>query len=112
MFEAGNLTLAGEFSGNKATTGGGIFSSASAALTLSDVTIAGNSALDGGGIDGAGTLLTLNVTIADNLISVGGMGGGLDVSGGSATLYNTLVAKNAVGVGTSDFTTSRVRSPR
>ncbi len=72
---------------------------ASAAVTLTNVTISGNDAVvDGGGIhttDGP-TLTVINSTITDN--EAGGVGGGVDVSsGGSHTLRNTIVAGNTAG---------------
>ena len=42
-----------------------------------------------------GTLTLVNATIAYNQAAT--FGGGLDVTGGTATLYNTLVAQNTAG---------------
>ena len=50
-----------------------------------------------------GSLTTLNVTIADNIVAVGGSGGGLDVATGTTTLYNTVVALNSIGIGTTNY---------
>jgi hypothetical protein len=64
-------------------------------LTITNSTIAGNrwaDDLDTGGIVSSGALKIVNTTIADN---VGAMGaGGLRVSGGTATLENTILARN------------------
>jgi fibronectin-binding autotransporter adhesin len=92
------------FQSNSASTtgsGGGIYSDKT--LSLTNVTVANNSALFGGGIDDAatGTLTALNVTIAYNTVATGGGGAGLNVAGGAtANLYNTIVALNTLGTGT------------
>jgi predicted outer membrane repeat protein len=80
-----NTTL----SSNDATNrGGGLFSSGNA--TLANVTISGNNADNTGGAVAitAGTSTLTNVTVADN---TGGTTDGLYRSGGSSTLFNTIV---------------------
>ena len=73
--------------------GGGIENSGT--LTLTNSTIAGNSMNfegEDGGIDNSGALLAVSTTIAYNF------GAGLyDEAGGTATLYNTIVALNILG---------------
>ncbi len=70
-------------------------------LTLSNVTFSGNSAgMSGGAVDMiSGTLTTVNVTIAGNSVDAPNSGGGLYLSGGTAALYNTIVASNTLGTG-------------
>lgn len=64
-------------------------------MTLVNCTVSGNSAgSDGGGIYNTGSLTLTNVTLAYNQTEHGG-GGGLHVSGGAATLQNTLLAANS-----------------
>ena len=85
------------------SAGGGLYNSG-AAVSLTNVTLSGNSSLaDGGGIrnrDG-GTLSLANVTISSNSISSGD-GGGLSLSTttGAVTLRNTLIAGNTDNAGT------------
>ncbi len=89
-------------SNNTAFQGGAIANDLNANLTLLNSTIADNSAgQNGGGINQAGTLVALSTTIADNVVASGGAGGGIDASSGTTTLYNTLVALNTAGTGTS-----------
>jgi hypothetical protein len=89
---------------NTAYSGGGI--SNLGQLTLTNSNIASNSAKVGGGITTFGawythtTLTVINSTIADNHVTSGGVGGGLDAfSDATATLYNTIVALNTSGTG-------------
>jgi len=88
-------------SGNAAGYGGGIDNQGT--LTATDSTIADNSAgLFGGAINDDGTLVAVNCTIAYNNVASGGSGGGLAVGYRStATLYNTIVALNTNGTGSS-----------
>ncbi len=77
-------------------SGGGIFNSGGT-LTVSDSTIASNTAATGGGIFNNGTLTVGDSTIADNS-ATSGLGGGIaNENGGSVTLNNTLVADNTSG---------------
>jgi len=90
---------------NRSPAGGGILNT-DGTLSLTNCTIADNSAsapnAGGGGIynEGAGTLTVTDCTIARNSASNGG--GIFNV--GSATLGNTIVADNSVtGIGYPDF---------
>ncbi len=78
--------------------GGGIFTYGT--MTVTNSTIADNSALEfGGGLKSAGTTTLTNCTIVYNSVASGGEGTGLNVSFGTATLDNTIVALNTVGAG-------------
>jgi len=67
-------------------------------LTLVNSTLADNAAgQNGGAIDSVGILTALNDTIAYNSVAAGGSGGGVDASSGTATFYNTIIARNAAG---------------
>jgi predicted outer membrane repeat protein len=71
-------------------------------VTLTNCTVANNSANVAGGIDDGGDLLIVNSTIAGNIAwtsSRFGGGGGLDTYFGAATLENTIVALNTLGSG-------------
>ncbi len=82
--------------------GGGIYNDGT--LTVTNSTIANNSAALGGGIYNTGTLTVYDSTIAYNTTSGGaGSGGGVDAVSGSATLYNTIVALNTDGSGADDI---------
>jgi len=87
------------FSGNTATEGGAIVNSSTATALLVNSTLADNSATTGGAIFNAGTLTAVNVTIAYNSVSSTGTGGGLDQTGGTALLANTIIASNTAGTG-------------
>ncbi|MFI5455752.1 MAG: beta strand repeat-containing protein [Isosphaerales bacterium] len=104
---SGALTItASTLSGNSVTdpfgTGGGIDENAGT-LTVTNSTIADNSAQHvGAGIhENNGTLTAVNCTIAYNTEpSAGdGFGGGMDITKGTATLYNTIIALNTDGTG-------------
>ena len=109
---------------NQAVNGGGGINNTTGSLTISGSTIAYNSAPAGGGIDNAATvtitnstlaensattagaalvnsatLTAVNDTIADNNVAAAGSGAGLEVTGGTATLDNTIVALNTAGSG-------------
>ena len=80
-------------SGNSGTTGGAIYNGGT--LTLNDSTVAGNVAsLSGGGIANFGALTVISSTIALNSVSSSGTGGGIETSGGTTGLYDTIVAQN------------------
>ena len=93
-------------SGNSVTgsfgAGGALYENGGT-LTVTNSTIAGNSAGGvGAGIDeNAGTLTSVNSTIADNTepSDGDGLGGGLNVDQGTATLNNTIIALNTDGAG-------------
>jgi hypothetical protein len=85
-------------SGNSAAEGGGAILT-NGPLYLTNVTIAGNSAatIGGGILQTDGPLTAVNVTITGNVAGIAGRGGGLEVDGGTAALYNTIVAQNTRG---------------
>ena len=86
------------FSGNTASgggsTGGGLY--AGSALSATNATFSGNTALlSGGGISDAGQVSLTSCTVAGNTVTgSGGHGGGIDDSGTALTLQGTLVATN------------------
>ncbi len=107
-----NSTISGNTAGGAITTGsgGGISMNGGGKLTITNTTIANNSAAtDGGGIDAVGDPTALptpipivvairNSTIAFNTAAAGAVGGGgiamHTIAGGSLTLSSTIVAKN------------------
>ena len=60
-------------------------------------TIAVNTAPLGAGIFNTGTFTLINDTIAYNVASTAGGGGGLDALAGTATLFNSILAQNTAG---------------
>ena len=111
----GTVTAFGStFAGNSASpsgSGGAIWTDQS--LTLTNDTLAGNSALFGGGIDNeqTGDLTAINVTIAYNTVGTAGAGGGLNLAAGTTNdLFNTIVALNTIGSGTV-FSPSDIAGP-
>ncbi|HXE97663.1 MAG TPA: choice-of-anchor D domain-containing protein, partial [Dongiaceae bacterium] len=80
----------GEVSGN--TTGGGIQNKGS--ITLTNVTVSGNSAPQATGIDNSGTATLQNVTISSNtaagLVTIGGIRN----VGGTVSVRNTIISGN------------------
>ncbi len=104
---AGTLTIADStVSGNSAAGDGGGIDNSLGTLTLINSTIAANTAASGGGIsnDQTATLIAISSTIADNVAAAAGDGGGLYVGGGTASLYDTIVASNTGGTSASDIT--------
>ncbi len=95
----GTMTFTGStIANNSAADGGGVANAAT--LTITNSTLAQNLATTAGGaIDNSATLTAVNDTIADNNVGASGSGAGLDASGGTATLYNTIVALNTAGSG-------------
>ena len=99
----GTLTVSNStISGNQADSGGGIANGGT--LTVSNSTLSGNSAYySGGGIGTSGTqpVRLTNVTLTANRANTGGgsyfFGGGLFVYTGSPVLHNTLIAGNFNG---------------
>src|SRR5262249_21605222 len=84
-----NSTLAG----NSAFDGGAITNNLASTLTLTNSTLAGNSvSVDGGAILNSGTLALTNRTLAPNTASA--LGGAIVNSGGTATIGNMLIAGN------------------
>ncbi len=92
---SGNLTLTEmTLTGNSAANGGALANESGGSLILSDVTLNNNSATTtGGAIDeeAGGSLTATNVTIANNTASTGGGIG----STGAVTLINVTVAYNS-----------------
>ena len=97
-------------SGNSVEEGiGGGIDNSSGSLTLTNATIAGNSAAGAGGIsnDQNATVTAISTTISNNVASGNATsGGGLYVKGGSAALFDTIVALNTAegGATASDIT--------
>ncbi len=89
--------------GNSAAVYGGGLYNLSGAATLTNTTIASNTAAmgEGGGIfNQSGQLATINATIAYNSVGSSGTGGGLFTTDDVATLYNTIVDSNTNSAGT------------
>jgi len=92
--------ISSTISGNSATDdGGGI---AAGSLTIDTSTISGNTAVNryGGGINVAGTTSITNSTVANNSAAVGG---GLRGNGYSVTTSNSIFANNTVSIAEPDF---------
>jgi len=88
----GTLTVTNStFSENIASHSGGGIYNGSGTLTVTNSTFSGNSSANGGGIRSVGTLTVTNSTFSEN----SGTGGGIEnVSPGTATLRNTIVANS------------------
>lgn len=103
LLNAGNTTLTGcTISNNSAAaSGGGVYNSGGATLSMTNCTLANNTVsggtnLGGAAISNGGTVVLLNCTIASNTSS--GVAGGLDNRNSSSfTIQNTLVAGNTGG---------------
>jgi hypothetical protein len=77
--------------------GAGVYASNST-LTVSNCTLAGNSAFDGGGIyAGGGSLTVSNCTLTSN--SAQAYSGGIEASVSSVTVSNTILTGNSAGYG-------------
>jgi len=87
------------FSGNTAFSGGAIRSGGT--LTLTSCTLSGNSATNNGGaIQNAGALTVTSCTFSGNsALSATATGGGINVRGGTLSLFNTIVAGNTASNG-------------
>jgi hypothetical protein len=70
-------------------------------LTVTDATVSTNGSNAGGGIVNSGTLALTDSTVSDNLIGVGNglNGGGIDNNGGTVTVTNSTLARNAAANG-------------
>jgi hypothetical protein len=85
---------------NSAVRGGGIEVDLTGSLTVVNTTIAGNRADDSGGglYQNGGSFAAYNATLAANIADAddlaGGVGGGLLLMAGAATLSNTILADN------------------
>ena len=83
---------------NSAFQGGGVSNNYGGTLTIVDSTLANNSANQyGGAIDNVGTLTTISSTIAYNTVTAGGIGAGIDAYGGTTILYDSIVVLNTNG---------------
>ena len=98
---SGVLTISGStLSGDTAGGQGGGVDLTNGTLMIDNSTLAGNTAATSGGgifVNG-GSLSAVNDTFAYNSVGTGGLGGGLDVEAGTATIENTIVALNFQGV--------------
>ena len=97
IYNVGTLNLvSSSIITNTAMTGGGggLYNDAGGPASLANSTISGNQTHGaGGGVYNRGNLTFTNCTIADNT-SLDSTGGGLNLSGGVASAYNTIVADN------------------
>jgi hypothetical protein len=98
---ASGLTIRNGNPGTGLPGGGGIYSAmgtTAATVNLTDVTVSGNSASHGGGIDNdvGSTLNLTNVTVSGNTGSLSG--GGIE-NMGTATLTNVTISGNTAGTG-------------
>jgi predicted outer membrane repeat protein len=95
IFNDAQMTLTNvTVSGNTAVQyGGGIHSQDP--MTLTNVTVSGNTAGNGGGVlhTGGSTMILLNCTIANNTIGAGGGPGGIRVYS-PVSMRNTIIANN------------------
>ena len=82
-----NLRICG---GVTTASGGGIRNAGT--LKLTGCAVVDNSAARGGGIESSGELTLINCTVAGN--SAKTTGGGLDISGGTVSVENSIVAGN------------------
>lgn len=99
----GTLTITNStISGNSSLNAGGGLYSDSGTMTLANSTVSGNTASGfGGGIYNQGLAHITNATIAGNR-TTGGSGGGVFYGfSGQTNIYNTIVAGNFFGGGTS-----------
>ena len=80
------------------STGGGIKNAGT--LTMTNVTLSGNSAGDGAGLENSGTSELINVTVSNNSAITNG--GGLNNSSGTLTIGNSIIFGNAASSGAED----------
>src|SRR5262249_9040003 len=78
-------------------SGGGIFNDLRVPLTVTNCTLSGNSASDGGGILNEGTLTFTNSTLSGN--SATSMGGGIFNDEGTMTVTNGTFSGNSAAGG-------------
>ncbi|MBI1916589.1 MAG: hypothetical protein HYS12_17915 [Planctomycetes bacterium] len=94
-----HVTLSGmtiQGGGGPGMDGGGIANALTAALTVSDCIVTGNSSYSGGGIYNIGTATIRNSTVSDNAASH--EGGGI-INYGTMTIYGSVVFGNSAGAG-------------
>ncbi|GAX41034.1 hypothetical protein NIES4075_20020 [Tolypothrix sp. NIES-4075] len=99
IYNGGTLTLTNStLAGNSASAGGGGIFNNNGILTLTNSTLAGNSASGGGGgiYNDDGTLKLTNSTLAGNSTNSGG-GGGI-FNNGTSTVSNSTLADNSASV--------------
>jgi hypothetical protein len=94
IYNKGSLSLSNStLTGNAAGDGGGILNAGTGTMTMSGDTVNNNTAKSfGGGIDNAGTLTIINCTIAANTAN---QGGGI-INIGVLNMDNSTVASNTV----------------
>jgi hypothetical protein len=99
---ANNTSTYSQFSLGPSGDGGGLYNSGQA--DLRDVTITGNSSINGGGIDNIGILSLANTIVAGNTLKGGTTGP--DVTGLVTSLGHNLIGKTDASSGwiTTDFT--------
>ena len=103
--------MASTFGDNSAgTVGGGIFNTGT--LTVTNSTFSGNSASSGGGIENlaSSTLTITNSTLANNVAD--DAGGGIANSGGTLTITNCLVGGNTAPTGPDVHNAGSIASAR
>jgi len=86
-----DVTVSGNFA--PASTGGGIYNVTGGKLTLTNVTLSGNSTGDAGGIYSYGTATLTNVTITGNTAS-GTAGGVYNYKNGTMSMTNVTISGN------------------
>ena len=91
-----NVTVSGNSGG---TLGGGIYNDASGLATLNNTTVSGNWASSAGGIRNQGTLTLNSSTVSGNTGGLdGGDGGGISNDTGTLTLNSSTVSDNTTGM--------------
>ncbi len=107
LYNLGSLTLSNStVTGDSAYNGGGIFNGSNGTMVMSGDTVNNNTAVDaGGGIDNDGNLTIINSTIAANAAYAGGgmFTNGVLMMGNSTVASNTVTGINANGGGIDDF---------
>ncbi len=101
LFNEGTLNLLNSLAAsNSAFQGGAVSNNFGGTATITDSTLANNTAQQyGGAIDNVSTLTLVSDTIAYNVVSPGGSGGGIDAYSGSTAMYDTIAELNTVGTG-------------
>lgn len=100
LYNAGGMVTItnSTFSGNIATTGGGIANSGSGTLTISDSHVSENTASSSGGgiasVNGALTVV-IDSTISNNDTGASSEGGGIVVSSSTLTVVNSTISGNS-----------------
>jgi len=93
----GSLTMStSTVSGNTTTLNGGGIATAGGAVGLTNVTLSGNTAANGGGLDCTGACTLTNVTVTANTAPTAG-DGVRQTGAGTITFLNTIVGNNLSG---------------